>query len=118
MNSVKEFTEDQKEIEDGDQGLPKFMEDVALLTDSDKDDPKDRDTVSLMTVHQAKGVEYPVVFVIGMEESLFPSMMSMNSRADLEEERTIILCSLNTCRKRGLPDSCSNALPLGKAGRL
>lgn len=99
LNSVKEFTEDQKEIEDGDQSLAKFMEDVALLTDSDKDDPKNSDTVSLMTVHQAKGLEYPVVFVVGMEESLFPSMMSMNSRADLEEERRLFYVALTRAEK-------------------
>lgn len=99
LNSVKEFTEEQREIEDGDMRLGKFMEDVALLTDSDKDDPKNSDTVSLMTVHQAKGLEYPVVFVVGLEESLFPSMMAMNSRADLEEERRLFYVALTRAEK-------------------
>ncbi len=99
LNSVKEFTEDQREIENGDMSLGKFMEDVALLTDSDKDDPKNSDTVSLMTVHQAKGLEYPVVFVVGLEESLFPSMMAMNSRADLEEERRLFYVAITRAEK-------------------
>lgn len=100
LNSVKEFTEDQKEIEDGEQSLGRFMEDVALLTDADSKDSKDSDSVSLMTIHQAKGLEYPIVFIVGLEESLFPSMMSMNSRADLEEERRLFYVALTRAEKQ------------------
>jgi DNA helicase-2/ATP-dependent DNA helicase PcrA len=99
LNSVQEYTENQKEIEDGNPYLAGFMEDIALITDSDKDDPADRDKVSLMTIHLAKGLEFPVVFVVGMEENLFPSMMTVNSRADLEEERRLFYVALTRAEK-------------------
>lgn len=98
LNSVKEFTDNQKEIEDGNPSLGSFMEDVALITDADNDDPN-AEKVSLMTIHLAKGLEFPIVFVVGMEESLFPSMMSMNSRADLEEERRLFYVALTRAEK-------------------
>ena len=94
LNSVKDFCEGQKEVEDGSPLLENFMKDVALLTDQDKDDPKDRNKVSLMTIHLAKGLEFPIVFIVGMEENLFPSMMTVNSRADLEEERRLFYVAL------------------------
>jgi len=94
LNSVKEFTENQIETEEGDPFLPAFMQDVALLTDADNDDPSDRNKVSLMTIHLAKGLEFPLVFIVGLEENLFPSMMSMGSRADLEEERRLFYVAL------------------------
>ena len=94
LNSVKDFCEGQKEVEDGSPLLENFMKDVALLTDQDKDDPKDNNKVSLMTIHLAKGLEFPIVFIVGMEENLFPSMMTVNSRADLEEERRLFYVAL------------------------
>lgn len=99
LNSVKEYTENQQEIEDGNPNLGGFMEDIALITDADKDDPADRNKVSLMTIHLAKGLEYPVVFIVGMEENLFPSMMTVNSRADLEEERRLFYVALTRAEK-------------------
>lgn len=99
LNSVKEFTENQKEIEDGDPTIAGFMEDVALLTDADNDKDEDNNKVSLMTIHLAKGLEFPIVFIVGMEESLFPSMMSMGSRADLEEERRLFYVALTRAEK-------------------
>jgi len=99
LNSVKEFTDNQKEIEEGDPSLGSFMQDVALITDSDKGTPDDKNKVSLMTIHLAKGLEFPVVFIVGMEESLFPSMMSMGSRADLEEERRLFYVALTRAEK-------------------
>jgi len=65
------------------------MQDIALLTNDDKDKNPDADTVSLMTIHSSKGLEFPQVYVVGLEENLFPSQMSLNSRADLEEERRL-----------------------------
>lgn len=100
LNSVKEFVEGQAEIEDGNPKLEAFMQDVALLTDSDKDDPNDRNKVSLMTIHLAKGLEFPVVFIVGMEENLFPSMMTVNSRADLEEERRLFYVAITRAEKQ------------------
>ena len=89
INSIKKFTEDQAEQADGDASLTTFMEDVALLTDADKEDPNDTNKVSLMTVHTSKGLEFPHVFIVGMEEELFPSGMSINTRSELEEERRL-----------------------------
>ncbi len=99
LNSVKEFAEDQKELEDGNATLGAFMEDIALITDSDRKDKSDEPKVSLMTIHLAKGLEFPVVFIVGMEENLFPSMMSVNSRADLEEERRLFYVALTRAEK-------------------
>ena len=73
--------------------LSEFLEDVALATDLDKDTGDD-DRVALMTIHLAKGLEFPYVFVVGMEEDLFPSAMSLNTRSDLEEERRLFYVAL------------------------
>lgn len=100
LNSVKEFDEDQREIENGNPTLPGFMQDVALLTDQDNDDPSDRNKVSLMTIHLAKGLEFPYVFIVGLEENLFPGMMSVNSRSDLEEERRLFYVALTRAEKQ------------------
>jgi len=69
------------------------MQNVALLTDADKDEDNN-DKVSLMTIHAAKGLEFPYVFIVGLEENLFPSIHSINSRADLEEERRLFYVAL------------------------
>lgn len=75
--------------------LDEYMQDVALLTDADKkDDPADNDKVSLMTIHAAKGLEFPYVFISGVEENLFPSLLSINSRQELEEERRLFYVAL------------------------
>src|SRR5690606_13380561 len=90
------------EIEGGNPALGNFMEDVALITDADNSKPEDSDKVSLMTIHLAKGLEFPVVFIVGMEENLFPSMMSMGSRADLEEERRLFYVALTRAEKEAI----------------
>lgn len=86
LNGIKEFSE-REDIEE--KGLDIFMQDIALLTNDDKDKNKDADTVSLMTIHSSKGLEFSQVHVVGLEENLFPSQMSLNSRSDLEEERRL-----------------------------
>ena len=86
LNGIKEFSE-REDIDE--KGLDVFMQDVALLTNDDKDNNPDADTVSLMTIHSSKGLEFPQVYVVGLEENLFPSQMSLNSRSDLEEERRL-----------------------------
>jgi DNA helicase-2/ATP-dependent DNA helicase PcrA len=73
--------------------LAEFMEDVALATDLDKD-TSDEDRVALMTIHLAKGLEFPYVFIVGLEEDLFPSAMSLNTRSELEEERRLFYVAL------------------------
>ena len=86
LNGIKEFSE-REDIEE--KGLDIFMQDVALLTNDDKDKDANADTVSLMTIHSSKGLEFPQVYVVGLEENLFPSQMSLNARSDLEEERRL-----------------------------
>ena len=78
-----------------------YMRDIALLTDLDKNEEKDeRDFVSLMTVHASKGLEFPYVFIVGMEENLFPSQFALNSRAELEEERRLFYVALTRAEKQ------------------
>lgn len=100
LNGIREFTESGRSITpDGDEVVPgthpelrtleQFMQDIALLTDADDDEKANEDSVSLMTIHAAKGLEFPAVYVVGLEENLFPSQMSLDSRDDLEEERRL-----------------------------
>ncbi len=93
LNGIKDFTEGQVEVDGARGSLAEFLEDVALASDLDNDKGDD-DRVALMTIHLAKGLEFPTVFVVGMEEDLFPSAMSVNSRADLEEERRLFYVAL------------------------
>lgn len=95
LSAIKEFSEndlvpegaDIAENED-DRSLSNYMKDIALLTDADNN-KKDTNVVSLMTIHASKGLEFPYVYVVGMEENLFPSQLSVNSRTELEEERRL-----------------------------
>ncbi|WP_177764992.1 ATP-dependent helicase [Flavobacterium sp. I3-2] len=93
LNGIKDFIEGQKEVDGARGALSEFMEDVALATDLDNDKGDD-DRVALMTIHLAKGLEFPTVFCVGMEEDLFPSAMSMNTRSELEEERRLFYVAL------------------------
>ncbi len=99
LNGIKDFTEGQKEIVDARGALSEFLEDIALATDLDKDTGDD-DRVALMTIHLAKGLEFPYVFVVGMEEDLFPSAMSMSTRSELEEERRLFYVALTRAEHR------------------
>lgn len=93
LNGVKDFITDK--IETGeDASLAVFLEDVALATDFDSEKKDDTPRVSLMTIHLAKGLEYPYVYIVGLEENLFPSGMSMNTRSELEEERRLFYVAL------------------------
>jgi DNA helicase II / ATP-dependent DNA helicase PcrA len=103
LNAVQEFTE--REPGPGEETgevrhLDLFMQEVSLLTDQDTNDKNDTDRVSLMTIHQAKGLEFPYVFIAGLEENLFPSFMAINSRADLEEERRLFYVAITRAEKR------------------
>jgi len=93
LNGIKDFTDGQKEVDGARGALSEFMEDVALATDLDNDKGDD-DRVALMTIHLAKGLEFPTVFCVGMEEDLFPSAMSMSTRSELEEERRLFYVAL------------------------
>ncbi len=97
LNGIKEFSE-REDIEE--KGLDIFMQDIALLTNDDNDKDPDADTVSLMTIHSAKGLEFNQVFVVGLEENLFPSQLSLSSRADLEEERRLFYVAITRAEKK------------------
>jgi len=107
LNGLKEFSDkwvnNNGSENETDLQLPRlseYLQDIALFTDADKDDPNDRDKVSLMTIHSAKGLEFPVVYIVGMEENLFPSQLSLNSREDLEEERRLFYVALTRAREK------------------
>ena len=99
LNGIRDFVEGQREIVDAKGSLVEFLEDVALATDFDNE-TADENSVSLMTVHLAKGLEFPHVFIVGMEDDLFPSAMNMNSRAELEEERRLFYVALTRAEKQ------------------
>ncbi len=98
MNGIKDFITIQKEKEE-DASLAFFLEDVALATDFDKDNKDEKPRVSLMTIHLSKGLEFPYVYIVGLEETLFPSAMSMNTRSELEEERRLFYVALTRAEK-------------------
>ena len=98
LNGIKDFITDK--IEQGeDASLTSFLEDVALATDFDSKKDDNKPTVSLMTIHQSKGLEYSYVYIVGLEENLFPSAMSMNTRSELEEERRLFYVALTRAEK-------------------
>ncbi len=120
LNGMREFSDPSagsgSEGVDVPRTLPDFLIDVALLTDADKsDDPNDNDRVSLMTIHSAKGLEFPYVYIVGMEEELFPNTFSAQSRADLEEERRLFYVALTRAEKRA---TLSYAMSRYKWGNL
>lgn len=101
LNSVKEWTE-SPDNEDGelvDKSLASYLQQITLLTDADEKDP-DADTVKLMTIHAAKGLEFSCVFAAGLEESLFPNAMAINTREELEEERRLFYVVITRAKKR------------------
>ena len=101
LNSIKEFTETpDEEGELREKSLGAYLQQITLLTDADKDDPAMQDAVKLMTIHAAKGLEFPCVFNVGLEENLFPSSMSMYDRADLEEERRLFYVAVTRAKER------------------
>ncbi|NNK09841.1 MAG: ATP-binding domain-containing protein, partial [Flavobacteriaceae bacterium] len=113
LNGVKDFVEGQKELADATGDLTEFLEDVALATDMDKD-TTDMDRVVLMTIHSAKGLEFPYVYIVGMEEDLFPSAMSMNTRSELEEERRLFYVALTRAENQAYLTYTQNRYRWGK----
>jgi len=99
LNGVKDFITDKTE-EGEDASLTSYLEEVALYTDLDDDKKDDKPKVSLMSIHQSKGLEYPYVYIVGLEENLFPSAMSMNTRSELEEERRLFYVALTRAEKQ------------------
>jgi DNA helicase-2/ATP-dependent DNA helicase PcrA len=98
LNGISDFVEGQKELANTDGSLTEFLEDIALATSLDKE-TADEDRVALMTIHLAKGLEFPYVYIVGLEEDLFPSAMSMNTRSELEEERRLFYVALTRAEK-------------------
>ena len=96
LNAIKEFTDDP---EREDKSLGAFLQEVALLTDEDRNDKTD-EAVTLMTIHMAKGLEFGYVFIVGLEEELFPSQMMLSSRADLEEERRLFYVAITRAKQK------------------
>ncbi|ASO07294.1 ATP-dependent helicase [Arenibacter algicola] len=113
LNGIKDFVEGQKELADAKGDIGEFLEDVALATDLDKDTGDD-DRVALMTIHLAKGLEFPHVYIVGMEEDLFPSAMSMNTRSELEEERRLFYVALTRAEKQAYLTYTQNRYRWGK----
>src|SRR6478735_7143908 len=97
LNAIKEYVENP---EKEDKSLGAFLQDVSLNTSQDDDKDKDPDKVTLMTIHMAKGLEFKYVYIVGMEEDLFPSQMMLNSRADLEEERRLFYVAMTRAKKK------------------
>jgi len=100
LNGIKDFVEGQQELADSTGSLAEFLEDVALATDLDNEQGEDSDKVALMTIHLAKGLEFEYVYIVGLEENLFPSAMSMNTRSELEEERRLFYVALTRAEKQ------------------
>ena len=107
-NGVQEFCEEERQADESDQTDPQekpmrtldeYLQQVLLYTSEDKDKDKDADKVSLMTIHAAKGLEFPYVYVVGMEEQLFPSFLA-TSRAELEEERRLFYVAVTRAEKQ------------------
>ena len=98
LNGIKDFIEEQNQKEE-DASLSYFLEDVALATDFDNE-KDDVPRVSLMTIHLAKGLEFPYVYIVGLEENLFPSAMSMNTRSEIEEERRLFYVAITRAEKQ------------------
>lgn len=101
LNGISDFTQRyMKENADAVPYLPDFLIEVALLTDADQSDDEENNKIALMTIHSAKGLEFPYVHIVGLEENLFPSQMSLNSRSDLEEERRLFYVALTRAEKQ------------------
>jgi DNA helicase-2/ATP-dependent DNA helicase PcrA len=96
LNAIKEFVDD---AEREDKTLGSFLQEVSLITGQDEDKDKDPDKVTLMTIHMAKGLEFRNVYIVGLEEDLFPSQMMLSSRADLEEERRLFYVAITRAQK-------------------
>ncbi len=102
MNSMQGFIEEQQQLEEGDPSLANFLENIALSADTQTKDDDDTDKVSLMTIHLSKGLEFPVVHLVGLEENLFPSFMSSSTREELEEERRLFYVALTRAEKQAV----------------
>jgi DNA helicase-2/ATP-dependent DNA helicase PcrA len=97
LNAIKEYVDDPEKT---DKSLGAFLQEVSLVTGQDEDKDSDPEKVTLMTIHMAKGLEFKYVYIVGLEEDLFPSQMMLSSRADLEEERRLFYVAITRAQKR------------------
>tara|TARA_A100001015_G_scaffold291208_1_gene365091 strand:+ start:14 stop:2008 length:1995 start_codon:yes stop_codon:yes gene_type:complete len=102
INGIRNFVEENKDdLNDNSKvNINSYIEEIALITDVDNFDDEENDFISLMTIHQSKGLEFENIFIVGLEENLFPSQMSMASTSDLEEERRLFYVALTRAKKR------------------
>ena len=115
LSGMQDFVESRKEEDMGDEVyLPDFLQEVALLTDLDSDEGDSNDKVTLMTIHSAKGLEFPTVFVVGLEENIFPSPMCTNSMRELEEERRLLYVAITRAEKHWILTGAQNRFRYGR----
>ncbi|MBO6033960.1 MAG: UvrD-helicase domain-containing protein [Prevotella sp.] len=115
LSGMQDFVESRREEDMGNEiYLPDFLQEVALLTDLDSDEGDSNDKVTLMTIHSAKGLEFPTVFVVGLEENIFPSPMCTNSMRDLEEERRLLYVAITRAEKHCILTCAQNRFRYGR----
>ena len=115
LSGLQDFVESRREEDMGDQVyLPDFLQEVALLTDLDSDNGDENEKVTLMTIHSAKGLEFPTVFVVGLEENIFPSPMCTNSMRELEEERRLLYVAITRAEKHCILTCAQNRFRYGR----
>ena len=115
LSGMQDFVESRKEEDMGDEVyLPDFLQEVALLTDLDSDEGDSNDKVTRMTIHSAKGLEFPTVFVVGLEENIFPSPMCTNSMRELEEERRLLYVAITRAEKHCILTCAQNRFRYGR----
>jgi len=111
INGINDFMLGQNELHESDKSLSKYLEDVALYSETDKNIESNK--VSLMTIHMAKGLEFPIVYIVGLEENLFPSIMSINSREEIEEERRLFYVAMTRAEKKLILSYCNQRFKWG-----
>lgn len=115
LGGMQDFVESRREEDMGDEVyLPDFLQEVALLTDLDSDNGDENNKVTLMTIHSAKGLEFPTVFVVGLEENIFPSPMCTNSMRELEEERRLLYVAITRAEKHCILTCAQNRFRYGR----
>lgn len=115
LGGMQDFVESRREEGLEDQvALSDFLQEVALLTDLDSDSDENQSKVSLMTIHSAKGLEFPTVFVVGLEENIFPSPMCINSMRELEEERRLLYVAITRAEKHCILTCAQNRFRYGR----
>ena len=115
LSGMQDFVEGRREEDMGDQVyLTDFLQEVALLTDLDSDDGDENVKVVLMTIHAAKGLEFPTVFIVGLEENIFPSPMCTNSMRELEEERRLLYVAITRAEKHCIMTCAQNRFRYGR----